>query len=209
MIYLIGGPPKCGKTTLTKLLSKRLSVPWISADTLQNIVRAYIPENKHSEVFPHSAVRGVSNDIYYSQNSTDEIVSRYMKQGEATNDALKMIAASYIADEDNFIVEGYQVHPKIVSEIIDTYGGEHVRSIFIIRTDIEKYVKDIPKSTTPNDWIVRKTKDPETFKKIARMVALYSNQIEYDAKKNKLPVINMDDEFETNIEKAIELLTAQ
>ena len=47
MIYLIGGPPKCGKTTLAKKLAGKYQIPWISADTLQNIVWAYTPKEKH------------------------------------------------------------------------------------------------------------------------------------------------------------------
>jgi len=56
-VYLIGGPPKCGKTTLAKTLSKRLSIPWISADTLQNIASVYIPEEEYEKYFPHSKAR--------------------------------------------------------------------------------------------------------------------------------------------------------
>jgi len=208
MIYFIGGPPKCGKTALAKKLSKQLSVPWMSADTLQNIVRAYIPEEKHAALFPHSALRGTSNDDYYNAHATEDIVSRYMKQAEATHDALRMIAATYITDEDDFIVEGYQVHPKIVADILSEYGTEHIRSVFLIRTDVEKYVADIPKTTTPNDWIVRKTKNLETYEKIAKMVALYSQKIEEEAKNVELPVIEMDNDFDANIERSISLLNS-
>jgi adenylate kinase family enzyme len=56
-VYLIGGPPKCGKTTLAKIMSKRFSIPWISADTLQNIASVYIPEEEHTKYFPHSIAR--------------------------------------------------------------------------------------------------------------------------------------------------------
>ena len=42
MIYLIGGPPKCGKTTLAKKMAKKLHIQWIAADTLQVVARKYI-----------------------------------------------------------------------------------------------------------------------------------------------------------------------
>jgi len=35
MIYLIGGPPRCGKTNIAKKLSKS----WISADTIESMIR--------------------------------------------------------------------------------------------------------------------------------------------------------------------------
>lgn len=39
MIYLIGGPPKCGKTTLAKQLAKKLGIQWVATDTLEVIGR--------------------------------------------------------------------------------------------------------------------------------------------------------------------------
>ncbi len=39
MIYLIGGPPRCGKTTLAKEMSKKLEIPWISSDALEVVVK--------------------------------------------------------------------------------------------------------------------------------------------------------------------------
>lgn len=206
MIYFIGGPPKCGKTTLAKYLSKRIGVSWISGDTLQGIVRAYIPKEKHPEVFPHTAVRGTSNDLYYGANSIEDIVARYMKQAVATDNALKSISESYIANDEDVIIEGYQVHPTIVSFIANEYGSENIRSIFLMRTDIDKYVSDIPKSTLPNDWIVRKTKDSATYINIAEMVALYSAVIEKEAHQLHLPTIAMDFDFDKQIDVATSLL---
>jgi len=42
MIYLIGGAPRCGKTKVAKQLSKKLGIPWISADSLEGVVAAYV-----------------------------------------------------------------------------------------------------------------------------------------------------------------------
>ena len=59
MIYLIGGPPKCGKTTLAKRLSKSLGIPWVSTDTLQCVIKPYINRKdfskKPAQIFAVSA----------------------------------------------------------------------------------------------------------------------------------------------------------
>ncbi|OGF22453.1 hypothetical protein A2Y83_04145 [Candidatus Falkowbacteria bacterium RBG_13_39_14] len=46
MIYLIGGPPRCGKTTLAKEMSKKLRIPWVSTDALEVVTRAYVDKEK-------------------------------------------------------------------------------------------------------------------------------------------------------------------
>ncbi|MFA6503887.1 MAG: AAA family ATPase [Patescibacteria group bacterium] len=52
MIYLIGGPPRSGKTTLAKFASKKLGIPWISCDTLEVIAGAYMGKQKWNKTHP-------------------------------------------------------------------------------------------------------------------------------------------------------------
>jgi 2-phosphoglycerate kinase len=191
---------------LAKKLSKELGVPWISADTLQNIAWAYIDKSDHATFFPHSHLKGQSNDETYSQNSAEKISNGYIEQGKTSYKAISMLVETMIADQDDFIIEGYQVTPEIADEVIKKYGAVNVRAIFLAKHDAKKFVEDLHKSTTPNDWIKEKTKDEGTFNKIADMVALYSDYFENEAGKYGFKVMNMDNDFEGNIYAAIEYL---
>ena len=201
-VYLIGGPPKCGKTTLAKALSKKLHISWISSDTLENLVWTYTPKEQHPALFSHSYLRGESNDEFYTHHTPEAIVQGYVVQSKATYDAISMIAETFLTDEDSFIVEGYQVTPEIVSRIFKKFGTEHIRAAFLLKRDEEKMLQDFHKSTTPNDWILRKTKDEATFAKIAKMIAIYADHTEKEAKKYNLPVFEMDADFNASLEKA-------
>lgn len=117
MIYLIGGPPKCGKTTLAKAMSRELHIPWISADTLQNIVWTYTSDENKPDLFPRSHLRGENNDESYSEHTSETIIESYLGQAKTSYDAIAMMAETYLIDEDDFIVEGYQVTPEIVDRI--------------------------------------------------------------------------------------------
>ncbi|MCX6793395.1 MAG: hypothetical protein NTY12_05260 [Candidatus Falkowbacteria bacterium] len=200
MIYLIGGAPKCGKTTLAKKISKDFNIPWISADTLQNIVWAYTPKENHREIFPHKYSRGNSNDEFYSKNSTEDIIENYIIQGRNTYAAISMMAETYLTDKDDFIVEGYEVTPEIVNDIFTKFGKEHIKVVFLLKHDKDKFVQNVHKSTTPNDWILRKTKDDSTFDKIAKMIVGYSSYFETEAKKYGFDVFVMDNDFEQQID---------
>jgi 2-phosphoglycerate kinase len=208
-VYLIGGPPKCGKTTLAKALSKKLSIPWISADTLQNIVWAYMSKTERKSAFPHVELKGVTNDETYSKNKPQEIVQAYIKQGKTTYAAIRIVTETYLTDQDDIIIEGYQVTPEIVNKIIRKFGSKNIKPVFLIKTDIDKFVQDIHKSNTPNDWIIRKTKLESTYYKIAAMIFSYSKYFEKSAGKYGLPVLNMDDKFLLRIKEVIKNITSE
>jgi 2-phosphoglycerate kinase len=207
MIYLIGGPPKCGKTTLAKKLAYEFRFSWISADTLQNIVRAYVSQEKHPILFPHShSRRGKGNDEFYSEYSPRHIIENYIAQGKTTYDAISMIVETYLTDEDDFIVEGYQVTPEIGDCVLKKFGSDSIRVVFLVRHDAKELLQDIHKSTTPNDWILRKTKDESTFGKITEMIVEYSRYFEEESKKYGFRVFNMDEDFEKQLENIEEYL---
>lgn len=206
MIYLIGGPPKCGKTTLAKILSKTLGIPWVSTDTLQDVIRPYMDKKSLSVNFPTSAQRGKDNDEKYSKYSASEIIEAYQQQAKTVYQAIDMFAICEITDGNNFIIEGYHVEPELVAELNLKYPGK-IKSIFLIKSEEEKFISDVKKSSTPNDWIIARTINEETFPKIAKMICEYGNYFETEAKKHGLNVLNMDDDFESQINEAVKYLS--
>ncbi|KKP41149.1 MAG: hypothetical protein UR31_C0036G0007 [Parcubacteria group bacterium GW2011_GWA2_33_14] len=201
MIYLIGGPPKCGKTTLSKKLSKKLGIPWISADTLQTIAKEYTNKKDISKKFPWSTIRKIkkSNDIAFGEYTSKEIVKLYTTQAKVTYGAIDMVSICEITDGNDYIIEGYQVEPQLVSALYKKYGAENFKAVFLIKKDISKFVEDLRKSTTPNDWIIEKTKYEETYGKIAKMISEYGSYFEAEATKYEFKVFNMDEDFDKKL----------
>ena len=210
MIYLIGGPPKCGKTTLAKKLSKELGIQWIASDTLQVVTREYVSKyaskKEIDKLYPHNTQKGKSNDETYSLNTPKQIAKNYIKQAKASFAAIDMFSICEINDGNDYIIEGYHVTPQLAAHLIKKYGSKHFRTLFLVKENIEKFVNKINKSTTPNDWIISKTKNKETYYKIAEMVSYYGQFFEKEAKKFKFKVLNMDNDFGEQLNKAIKLL---
>lgn len=198
MIYLIGGPPKCGKTTFAKALSKELDIPWISADTLQTIGRAYSSKRDDIKKYPHAAIRkgNRNNDEFYQKYSAKKIVAAYIKQAKTTGLAIDMTAICEIADGNDYIIEGYQVEPILAAKLSKKYGQEKFTCLFLTKTDSKLFVQNLKKSTTPNDWILTNTKKEETFKKIAEMVKVYSVYFRVEAKKYRFRCLDLSHNFE-------------
>jgi 2-phosphoglycerate kinase len=197
MIYLIGGAPKCGKTTLAKKLSLKFKIPWVSADTLSVVGREYMEKNEADKKFPWSKIRKIKqdNDSAYKAYNAKEIVKFYITQAKATYKAIDMFSLCEIKDENNYIIEGYQIEPQLVNKLYKKYGAKNFKTVFLARTDVVKTIKNIKKSTTPNDWILKRTKKEETYNKIAEMIVEYSNFFEKESKKYGFKIFNMDENF--------------
>ncbi len=210
MIYLIGGPPKCGKTTLAKKISKKLGIQWVASDTLQVVAREYVSryvsKKEFDELYPHNAQKGGSNDETYSLNTPKQIAKNYMRQAKTSYDAIDMFSICEITDGNDYIVEGYHITPQLAARLIKKYGNKHFRVLFLVKADIEKFVRDVKKSSTPNDWILTKTKEKETLYRIAEMISYYGQFFDKEAKRYNFKVLNMDKDFGGQLKKAIELL---
>ncbi len=202
MIYLIGGPPKCGKTMLAKLLSKSLGIPWVSADALQNAIKPYIADQDFAENFPLSAMKYHSNDQKYARHSASEIIATYRQQARTVYGAIEAFANSELIDGNDYAIEGYQVEPDLMARLNSEHPGK-IRSIVVVKKDSNKLAEGFRKSTTPNDWILTKTKDEATFPKIATMIAQYSVGLEGDANKHGVKTICLDGDFETQLGEAM------
>ena len=144
MIYLIGGPPKCGKTTLAKKLSKKLGIQWVASDTLQVVAREYVskyaPKKEMDKLYPHSEQKGKTNDETYSLNTPKQIAKNYIQQAKASYDAVDMFSICEITDGNNYIVEGYHVTPQLAARLIKKFKNWLVLQLIIGKL-IKKYDK--------------------------------------------------------------------
>lgn len=211
MIYLIGAPPRCGKTTLAKKMSKQTKVPWLSCDTLNAITQVLTPKEKWAKKFPYSFLRrkGMArknNDIFYSVYSAKKIMNVLKKEAEAVYKAIDTVIACEIADGNDYIIEGYHIVPSFAHRMIKKYGKQNVRAIFLTKFDANKFAEDVHKSTTPNDWLIVLTKEQETFVKVGKMVSEYSKYFEKEAKKFGLQTFNTDTHFNNQISRTIKYL---
>ena len=206
MIYLIGGPPKCGKTTLAQKVSRQFHIPWISTDTLQSVARAYLSKAEMKKRLPLNQATWQTNDEKYSQWSIQKIVQEYRTKGRGVYPAIAMFCESEIKDGHDYVVEGYHITPQIAVRLIKKYGSKNFKAIFLIKNDVEKLVRDVKKSSTSNDWILKRTKKAETLPKIAEMVIYYGQFFHREAKKYGFYVLEMDVNFRGQLIKAVKYL---
>ena len=209
MIYLIGGPPRCGKTTIAKKLSKDLGISWLSADTLESVASLYVPKKDRATHFPKQKVRKntkQSNDVMYNKYSADEIAKLYIKQSKISFPAIKIVAEISLIEGHDYIIEGHQIHPKLIREIITKFGKGNIKALVMTRFDTKEIVEGCKKYKAKNDWFMQKTKNKETYNKIANMIGEYSEYFKTEAQKHKIKIVNMDNDFKKQIKNTTDYL---
>ena len=156
MIYLIGGPPRCGKTTLAKTFSKQAKISWISADTLEVVAGEYMTQEDWDETHPYS-IAHTSNNTFYAEFTAKEIIDLIKAQSLATEPAIHMTALCSIKDEIDYIIEGYHITPKFAAKLIKKYGAQNIKAVFLVKNDAEKFVTEAVKNPVANDWLIKES----------------------------------------------------
>lgn len=207
MIYLIGGPPRCGKTTLAKTFSKQARIPWISTDTLEVIAGEYITQEEWDLTHPYS-IAHTSNNAFYEEFSVKEIIGLIKAQSLATLPAVRMMALCSLKDEVDYIIEGYHITPKFAAQMIKKYGADKVTAVFVVKTNAEQFAAAVIKNPVVNDWLVNKQTSVATIARVGTMVAEYSKMIIKEASEFGLPVFAMDTNFVSRIKQITKSLLA-
>lgn len=204
MFYLIGGTPRSGKTTIAKALSKKLHIPLISTDTLESVVLEYIPESEIPILFPKKNMRiqtHNSNDVMYSQFTPEQIVEAYTQQGISMRKAITAFILSESSEGHNYIIEGHHITPELVSILEQRF---ELKAVFVGREDRNKTLEAMTNNPSHNDWVIEKTKNPQTFPLIAEMLAQYSSKFKKEAGKYNYSYIPMEDNFLETVQNTVD-----
>jgi len=209
MIYLIGGPPRCGKTTVAKRLANLLRCSMISGDWLEGIASRYVGRDIKPQLFPKNRVRretNYSNDQMYSQYSAEEIVALYRQQAATTGAAIGELARRAASSNTDFIIEGFQVEPRLMQKLRDQLGSEVVRPLLLLRDDYDGALEDCRACRAENDWFRDKTASLATHQWIIHMITFYGTELYNDAAELGIPAHFMDGGFWEHVDAAVDLL---
>lgn len=211
MIYLIGGPPRCGKTTLARALSKRLSFPYFTLDHVTSVIAPYIPEQEYAARLPLRVAReetNYSNDLFYARYSAEQAVDFYLRQAGTYWPGVESFIEYAAGDEHDIILEGWQILPRLLRAAVTHENGDRLKVLFLYKTDVESIVSGLKAGAARDDWVVNNTRDESTFLAIAKMVSHFGAYVEGEAKGHDFRAVNTDADFARKIEESLASLTA-
>jgi len=135
-IIFIGGGPTVGKTTVAKLLSKRLNIPWISTDMVRELMLGTVRKEDYKNLFKF---KGFTAEKYLNTFSVEEIIQDQNDESEDVWKGIKaLIEESY--PWKSFIVEGVAILPYLVKK--DFGERKNIKTIFLVDEDADK-IKDV------------------------------------------------------------------
>lgn len=208
MIYLIGGPPRCGKTTVANKLSIDTGIPWVSTDTIEGMVKPYIDKADIARLFPIDTIREntSSNEEMYNNNSATDIIRAYTAQGAITQPAIEGLIAYTLGDGHNIIIEGYHLAPKFIKEMIDQYGEKKIKAVIVTKQKSEDFINNILLDQSESCWVKNKSKNNKIYPKIANMLSQYSDKITKETNKYNLRIIEYKGDFIEQTNRAVKTL---
>ncbi len=214
MIYLLGGPPRCGKTTIARRLAGAIGSPWLQTDYLESAFATYVPAGEYAprvlDAGP-GVPRERRNDAVYARYSAAEIIGYYRALAGRTWPGLRAIVEYALFDGEDLVLEGFHLDPADIRPFLvaaDPREAAQVRPAFLVREDLNDTLASIRRGGHKNDWVLTKTQQEITFTRIARMITQYGAAIRAEAKQAGFPVFTMDGDFDRQAEATLKRLCA-
>lgn len=199
-IILIGGAPTTGKTTIAKLLSKKLDIPWISTDQIRQIMRSVATQKDFPNLFNPD---GYAAERFLTEFSAKQIVDMEITQGEATWVGIKKFIEDAYPWTDSYIIEGVGILPHLVSK--DFNSDKQINVVFLIDEDADRIRHVI---FNRGLWDSAKSYPDNVKEKEVEWVKLFNHQIKSEAEKYNFPLVEVskkNDDLETVL-KALKIL---
>ena len=136
----------------------------------------------------------------YATFSTEEIVAAYIKQAETIHPAIESFILCANTEGWDYVIEGYHITPKLIARLQNEH--QNISSVILVSTTGEEVIERSKQSDTKQDWLRDRTKNPETFQKVADMISLFSRELIREAEGLNVKIVDTSEDFKTKFDEA-------
>jgi 2-phosphoglycerate kinase len=184
MILFIGGPPRVGKGVLTRNLSKKLGIPYISTDALRQAARELPAIPKTDNLFKSEPLgEGDNQEEFFNNTKVEDIIDFQNKESEEVARLVKGIVGYFSWSKEHYIIEGVALLPRYyTSEFIKE---NNIIFIAVGNTNFDTFFKFSWDHRVNGDWLGKTSK--EAFEKVIKFSAEFSKIFQNEANKFGYP----------------------
>jgi hypothetical protein len=178
VVYLIGGPPRCGKSVLARRLTTAHGIPFIPTDLIWATVAVNQPEwriemQKGPNRIPTAA----------------KMFEPYLERAISFLQPVRQPTG----------IEGEVITPEITSRLAAEYD---LRAVFLVRSSAT--AADIADARGPNSWL--ETSPPDVVASVTAEVLAWSMHVRSACRRVDIPFVDVAGDFERAMADAASVL---
>lgn len=200
MIFLIGGPPRVGKTIISSEIQKSYALSVVSTDTLGAVLESVLSPDAAPDLFVFDRFHEmpVAEQEKLIRQDPAAHIEVVRKESHVVWKAVEAFIRREYEEGRDALVEGVAVLPELMSQIDDI---PH-RAVFIGNQG-QKHKEDIKKYAAENDHDWMRDLSDAYIDAFALFVGRMSAYIEQEATKYGFPYIELDKEPIEEVTKGV------
>ena len=200
MIFLLGGPPRVGKSIIANEIRQKHAVSVVSTDTLGAVLENVLSPDSAPDLFifdKFNKMRMAERVELITKNPA-KLFDCVKKEGHVVWKAVDAFTRRENDEGRDVLIEGVAILPELVSQLDD-----RSHRVVFIGNQGQNHKENIKKSADENehDWI-RDVSD-QYISAFALFINRMSTYLEQDAKKYGFEYIEMDKELFGNVTEEV------
>jgi 2-phosphoglycerate kinase len=196
MIFLLGGPPRVGKSIISNEIRQKHAVSVVSTDTLGAVLENVLSPESAPDLFVFGKLNKMpmAERVMFITKNPVELIDYVRKESHVVWKAVEAFIRRENDEGRDVLIEGVAVLPELISQLEDI-----PHRVVFIGNQGENHKENIKKFAEENehDWM-RGVSD-QYIGAFAMFVKWMSAYIEQEAKKYGFEYIEMDKEFFGNV----------
>jgi len=192
MIFLLGGPPRVGKSIISSKIRQKHAVSVVSTDTLSAVLENVLSPETWPDLFIFGKFHEMSmaERVKLMRKNPAEFIDYVRKESYVVWKAVEPFIKRESDEGRDILIEGVAILPELTSQLEDI-----PHRVVFIGNQGENHKEIIKKSAEENEYDWMRDVSDQYIGAFAMFVKQMSSYIEQEAKKYGFEYIEMDKEL--------------
>lgn len=196
MIFLLGGPPRVGKSTIASEIRQKHAVSVVSTDALCAVLQNVLNPESAPELFIFERFNKMpmAERVKFITKDPTEFIDFVRQESRVVWKAVAPFARKENEEGRDVLIEGVAIMPELISQL-----GDSPHRVVFIGNQGENHKENIKKFTDENEYDWMRDVSDQFISGFAMFVKKMSIYIEQEAKKYDFKYIEMSQELFGNV----------